>query len=235
MVKSDIISVMKANRLFWLGRYAERVYMTLHLLRKCYDKMIDGDPEDYDGFWKKLDPTATYSSVEEFTFGMLYDENNQSSVISVLNRAKDNAILLREDIMTESLCYIEMSISHLNKCKANKELNITKLQNITDWILAFWGSIEQRVENLNELAMLLVGKTIENIDIYLRFKYPFRRIVTIYDRLMKYGEDVKVLIFDEIVSEHLDTMFSVYRFSQNISENEYNMEVLSDINKLVKV
>ena len=27
MVKSDIISVMKANRLFWLGRYEERVYL----------------------------------------------------------------------------------------------------------------------------------------------------------------------------------------------------------------
>ena len=50
MVKNNIISAAKANRLYWLGRYEERVYLTLHLLRKCYDKMIDGTPEDYETF-----------------------------------------------------------------------------------------------------------------------------------------------------------------------------------------
>ena len=43
MVKNTIISANKANSLFWLGRYEERVYITLHLMRKCYDKMIDGN------------------------------------------------------------------------------------------------------------------------------------------------------------------------------------------------
>ena len=47
MVKNTIISANKANSLFWLGRYEERVYITLHLMRKCYDKMIDGEMEDY--------------------------------------------------------------------------------------------------------------------------------------------------------------------------------------------
>ena len=56
MVKSTIISANKANSLFWLGRYEERVYITLHLMRKCYDKMIDGEMEDYRPFWQKLDP-----------------------------------------------------------------------------------------------------------------------------------------------------------------------------------
>ena len=42
MVKNRILSANKANSLFWLGRYEERVYITLHLMRKCYDKMIDG-------------------------------------------------------------------------------------------------------------------------------------------------------------------------------------------------
>ena len=42
MTQKNLISVTKANSLYWLGRYEERVYITLHLLRKCYDKMIDG-------------------------------------------------------------------------------------------------------------------------------------------------------------------------------------------------
>ena len=69
-----IISANTANRLFWLGRYVERVYMTLHLLRRVYDKMIDGQPADYESFWKKLDMTDSYASTGEFTLGMMYDE-----------------------------------------------------------------------------------------------------------------------------------------------------------------
>ena len=30
MVKSDIISAAKANRLYWLGRYEMSVYLILH-------------------------------------------------------------------------------------------------------------------------------------------------------------------------------------------------------------
>ena len=41
MTQKNLISATKANSLYWLGRYEERVYITLHLLRKCYDKMID--------------------------------------------------------------------------------------------------------------------------------------------------------------------------------------------------
>ena len=55
MVKNTIISAVKANSLFWLGRYEERVYITLHLLRKCHDKMIDGELEEYALFWTRLD------------------------------------------------------------------------------------------------------------------------------------------------------------------------------------
>ena len=235
MVKSDIISVLKANRLYWLGRYEERVYMTLHLLRKCYDKMIDGEPEDYEQFWHKLDPYATYNTTEDFAFGMLYDDNNPYSVLSELNRAKDNAILLREDITSETLSYIEMSIAYMENCKLNKELNITALQNITDWSMAFWGSIEQRVENPNELAMMMVGKTVENIDMYLRFNYPFRRISFLYDRLVKYGDNVRMLIFDELIEKQLEENFMVYRYMPDIPDKEFSNELIIDINKLVKV
>ena len=34
----NAISATKANRLYWLGRYAERVYLSLHLLLKFYEQ-----------------------------------------------------------------------------------------------------------------------------------------------------------------------------------------------------
>lgn len=32
-----ILTATKANQLFWLGRYVERVYLSLHLMRRYYD------------------------------------------------------------------------------------------------------------------------------------------------------------------------------------------------------
>ena len=147
MVKSDIISATKANRLYWLGRYESRVYLTLHQLNKCFDEMIDGDPDYYTSLWQKLNASGSYSSNDEFTYGMLYDENNPSSVLSAQRFAMDNAILLREDIMSETLSYLEMSVAHLRKCKTEAALNISHLQPVIDWSLAFWGSAEQRLQN----------------------------------------------------------------------------------------
>ena len=101
MAKNTIISATKANSLYWLGRYEERVYITLHLLRKCHDKMIDGELEDYWPIWQKLDTAGVYKTNEEFTLGIMYDDTNPSTVIAAQTKAMDNAILLREDIMSD--------------------------------------------------------------------------------------------------------------------------------------
>ena len=164
MVKSDIISATKANRLYWLGRYESRVYLTLHQLNKCFDEMIDGDPDYYTSLWQKLNASGSYNSNDEFTYGMLYDESNPSSVLSAQRFAMDNAILLREDIMSETLSYLEMSVAHLRKCKKEAALNISHLQPVIDWSLAFWGSAEQRLQNHQALNIMMMGRNVENLD-----------------------------------------------------------------------
>ena len=120
MVKSTIISAHKANNLFWLGRYEERVYITLHQLSKCCDKMIDGERNDYLPIWQKLDTQGNYQTNDEFTVGMMYDETNPSSIMSAQTRAMDNAILLREEIMSETLGYLEMSVALLQSATSDR-------------------------------------------------------------------------------------------------------------------
>ncbi len=223
---------MKANRLYWLGRYEERVYMTLHLLRQCYDKMIDGDAKDYEEFWQKLDSTSSYATPDEFRLGMMYDEKNPCSIMSELNCAKDNAILLREDIMTETLSYIEMSISHINKCKEASESNITHLQPVTDWSLAFWGSIFQRIPNPRIISLLAIGRNIEYIDMLIRYDYPFERIQVAYEDIKKHGTHFKRL-FDAIIEKQLNDLLTKYQYEhQSI---DYKNKVLKYINHLVLV
>lgn len=232
MTKNNTISAMKANRLFWLGRYEERVYMTLHLLRQCYDRMIDGDSKDYEEFWQKLDSTSIYDTPENFRLGMMYDDKNPCSIISELNFAKDNAILLREDIMSETLSYIEMSIAHVNSCKNERETNITQLQPVTDWTLSFWGSVFQRITNYKIISLIVIGRNVEYIDMLIRFGYPFERIKVAYEEIKRYGNNVSSL-FDSIIMKQLDSLLTSYHY--NNQDDEYKNKVLKYLNHLVLV
>ncbi len=229
---NEPISAMKANRLYWLGRYEERVYLTLHLLRKCYDKMIDGEPEDYEGFWSRLDASSNYSTPEEFSLGMLYDEKNPCSIMSELNCAKDNAILLREDITTESLSYIEMSVAHMKKCCANGESNITHMQPVTDWALAFWGSITERMHNRRLVPLLMIGRAVEFIDMMLRYDYPYKRVADAYAELKRLGANERN-IFDSIIEKQLDGLLTDYQYEH--ADIDYKYKLLKYINHLVLV
>lgn len=202
-----IISANKANRLFWLGRYVERVYMTLHLLRKVYDKMIDGQPADYETFWKKLDMTDSYASTGEFQLGMMYDDENVSSVLSSLNRAMDNAIMLREDIKSETMSYIEMSIALMKQLRNNAETNITNLQPITDWMLAFRGSAAQRIESPRVLSLIAIGQIVEKMDIMLRFCYCYDRVATQYYMLKNWAKEWPDII-DSNIDAHITEMLA---------------------------
>ena len=232
MVKIDIISATKANRLYWLGRYECRVYATLHQLNKCFDEMIDGEPDDYTAFWEKLDASGIYKTNDEFTYGMLYDENNPGSVLSAQKCAMDNAILLREDIMSETLSYLEMSVALLRKCKQEATVNISHLQPIIDWSLAFWGSAEQRLQNHKALNIMMIGRNVENLDMLLRFGYPYRRIALAYDSLKRYCRDMTGLL-DDNISSQLDALITADKF--DLSDEDYKTRLLKFVNQLVRV
>lgn len=232
MVKSDIISATKANRLYWLGRYECRVYLTLHQLNKCFDEMIDGEPDDYTEFWSKLDATGIYKTNEEFTFGMLYDDTNPCSVLSAQKYAMDNAILLREDIMSETLSYLEMSVALLKKCKQEATVNISHLQPVIDWALAFWGSAEQRLQNHKALDIMMIGRNIENLDMQIRFDYPFRRVALAYDSLKRYSKSMSGAL-DENISSQLDKLITLEQY--DLGDDEYKTELIKYVNQLVRV
>ena len=232
MVKNNIISAKKANSLYWLGRYEERVYLTLHLLRKCYDRMIDGELEDYQYFWQRLDAGGIYQTHGEFTLGMMYDEANPCSVIAAQTRAMDNAILLREDIMSETLSYLEMSVALLKKCKEEKEMNITCLQPVVDWSLAFWGSAEQRLKSHKALYIMMIGRNVENLDMLIRFEYDYERIALAYDSLKRYCRHMAGLLDDHIETQ-LNELLTEQRYKPG--DIEYRGMVLKFINQLVRL
>ena len=194
--------------------------------------MIDGEPDDYTEFWSKLDATGIYKTNEEFTFGMLYDDTNPCSVLSAQKFAMDNAILLREDIMSETLSYLEMSVALLKKCKQEATVNISHLQPVIDWALAFWGSAEQRLQNHKALDIMMIGRNIENLDMQIRFNYPFRRVALAYDSLKRYCKNMSGAL-DENISSQLDSLITLEKY--DLGHDEYKTKLIKYVNQLVRV
>lgn len=223
---------MKANRLYWLGRYEERVYMTLHMFRKCYDSMIDGNPEEYRKFWQHLDMSNSYSSPNEFTLGMMYDDDNPSSIITSLNRAMDNAIMLRDDIKSETMSYIEMSIALIKKLSTEANHNVTDMQPLTDWALAFWGSISQRIEEPRIKAILAVGQIVEKMDFHIRFEYPITRIAEKFYVLKHWAEEVPELV-DSTITDEIDEMITAATTADDPVDANYRSKLCALINQLI--
>lgn len=50
----DHVALSTQNRLFWLGRYSERVYTTIQFMLEKYDKMLDDQDVDYPSFCRRI-------------------------------------------------------------------------------------------------------------------------------------------------------------------------------------
>ena len=162
-----IISVEQADHLYWLGRYTERVYTTLRFYSKSYDTMIDEKIDSYQKFCESIDIPNIYTSREDFIRRYPFDAANPDSIVSNLNRAYDNAIVLRESIGSEALSYIQLAIYDMNKASVSKA-PLIELQYLVDHILAFWGIADDQIDSEQIRNIIKAGKRIERIDLYAR-------------------------------------------------------------------
>lgn len=162
-----VISIEQTDRLYWLGRYTERVYTTVRLFFVAYDTIIDQNSMEHSDFCKRLDIPDIYKDGDDFCRRYAFDETDENSLISNLKRAYDNAIVLREEISSEALSYIQLAIYEIQKASVS-DAPIMELQKVLDNLIAFCGICDDRIENENVRNILKVGKRIERIDLYGR-------------------------------------------------------------------
>ncbi len=171
-----IISVEQADHLFWLGRYTERVYTTLRFYFPSYDSMIDETVDSYQAFCESIDIPNIYSSKEDFLKRYPFDADNPDSIISNLNRAYDNAVVLRESIGSEALSYIQLAVYDMKKAAVSKS-PLIELQYLIDHILSFWGIADDQIDSEQVRNMIKAGKRIERIDMYARLKVSREELI----------------------------------------------------------
>lgn len=116
-----VISVEHSDRLFWLGRYTERVFTTLKTLEKQYDSMIDTNPMKYTEFLNIFGLDDIYGNMQNFVASFLFDKNNSHSVAYSLEKAYDNGIVLRENISSKALSFLQLAKDTLKKLLIRKK------------------------------------------------------------------------------------------------------------------
>lgn len=230
MTTSTILSSSKVNRLFWLGRYAERVYTSLHLVRKYLDKMIDSAPDCYKDFCASLGIPADYKSAEDFHQRYLYDEESPFSLITAMRCAFDNGIELREEIKSESLSYIELALNTLRQC-SKTAVKYEELQPVTDNLLAFWGGLDERMTSREAKDLLHLGRMLESLELHVRFQYDMHHVRAIYDTIDLYVEHLPNVYDKQSYAE----LGSLMRSAYDTSSADFRCRIIKAINSLFTV
>lgn len=206
-----IISVEQTDHLYWLGRYTERVYTTIRVYSRSFDTMIDEVTDSYRKWCQLVDIPDIYGSKDVFRKKYSFDVENPDSIISNLNRAYDNAIVLRESIGSETLSYIQLAIYDMNKAMVSRA-PLIEMQRVIDNLLAFWGIADDRIDSEQIRNIIKAGKRIERIDLYARLgaspkelqREVHRMVPRVEKSGMKYDEEKLALLKRLVEEENLD-------------------------------
>ena len=195
----NTISAEQVDRLYWLGRYVERVFSTLRLFNRSLDRMIDQNGDDYVDFCRRLSiPSEIYAGPEDFETRYLFDPANPDSIYSNLSRAYDNAIVLRNFITTETMAYVQLALDRLEHGSA-AESAFLETQAVLDLLLAFWGSVDDRVLDVERRDLLKVGKYSERLDMLIRLESDEYDISELLVRLLAHTRRVEPLLNREVL------------------------------------
>lgn len=211
-----IISIKSTDNLYWLGRYVERVYTTLRVFTEYYDRMIDKDENAYSEFCEKLGIPNSYSYKQEFISGYLFDEKNINSVMSNLLCAYDNAVVMRNELSSETMSYIQMAVDAMHRGRESSA-PMLKLQEVFDCIFAFWGCADDYVESETSRNILKFGRSVERLDLYTRFSFPTELIKKefsiLINRLYKVGVECNI--------EATNTLMNIILEKDNFEEDKF--------------
>ena len=133
-------------------------------------------------YCKKLGIPNIYTSNRQFVGSYLFDEENPDSVILSMKRAYDNGVVLREELSSNVLSYIQLALNTLEAC-SKTTAPLLELQQVLDYLLAFWGCADDYVEDEDCRNLLKCGKYVERLDLCIRLDYHKKDLEKEYRKL----------------------------------------------------
>ncbi len=165
----DTISVNKNNRLFWLGRYAERVYQGVLIVHKVQDDLLDTDEVNMPELCQKLGLDVQFDTVEEFFQRYTFDRSLPDSILSAADGMLGNGMVLREMLGSQTLSYLQMAVTALELAASSNSCGV-QFQWVMDDIMAFRGSYGEYIYSEEIRNIIRCGASVERLGTLLRFE-----------------------------------------------------------------
>ena len=224
----NTLSTKQTDHLYWLGRYLERVKMTLEFSSDLYDAALDQQGSfSISDLCERLAIPCIYDDPRTFVTSYLFDKGDPNSVAANLERAFDNAVVMRDVLHSDTLCYIQLAINALTR-GAKSASPMLELQETTDYIYAFWGAVEDFVTDVRTRYIMRTGRSVERIDLMLRLRTGDERLkqeaARLVNRLYKSGMSYEPESFQRI-----SELFEGEDWS------EHTVQLLVDVNNLVRI
>ena len=105
---------------------------------------------------ERLSIPDIYENQEDFVQKYLFSKEDGNSVYSSMERAYDNAVVLRDDLF------------------------------------AFWGCLDDNVEDEECRNIIKCGKYLERLDLYMRLDYPYRMIEKEYNKFLNRLHKIRI-------------------------------------------
>ncbi|MFI3237305.1 MAG: alpha-E domain-containing protein [Lachnospiraceae bacterium] len=198
----DTITLSKKNRLFWLGRYAERVYQGVEIIRYIQDLSIDNDSYiDLDGVCNRIGIKNNFASAEDFCLTYAFDKHLTNSMLSTAEAMLGNGMVLRELLGSPTLSYLQMAVSALEIASTSSSYAL-ELQWVLDDIMAFKGSYNEFVDSEKARNTIKTGSSLEKLTTVMLF-YPDksslpRELHKLINRVQKTNLDYNTVCLERI-------------------------------------
>lgn len=165
-----------AETLYWMARYIERAEDITRLLAVNFDALLDIRPEDTRAGWLPLititgDEELFFESYKEITPRaviefLLWHPQNENAVVACINRARENARTVREQISSEMWEHINRLYFRVSDVKRNSVLRNPSefFSQVRNGSQAFGGITAATLTHADSYEFMQLGMYLERAD-----------------------------------------------------------------------
>ncbi|CAA6811764.1 MAG: Unknown protein [uncultured Sulfurovum sp.] len=165
----QLLTANVATNLYWLGRYLERIELTLSEINKAYDQIIDVNNEAGLELYQKFNLQLEYTGVRDFLNKAIRGKH-ASNIADLMIQARENAIIARPNIDASTFGeIIELHLFCQEMSTSTVQIDYNDIDKILSLINEIWGVHAKKGKRQCSDYFLKLGKLIEEVDFRLRF------------------------------------------------------------------
>ncbi|KIM04528.1 MAG: hypothetical protein KU29_10405 [Sulfurovum sp. FS06-10] len=165
----QLLTANVASSMYWLGRYLERVELTLREIGKTYDCIIDVDKSAGTALYKKFNIDLEYTNAVDF-LDKAIQGNHTGNLANLMVQARENAIISRTNIDASAFGEIIELHDFLQSLSKNYHpIDFNDIDNALSLISEIWGTHGKKGHRKYSDYFLKLGRLVEELDFQLRF------------------------------------------------------------------